>query len=72
MPRLFYPWGKASPPPYPSERRLGGPQSQLGCSGKEKDSLPCSCKESNHGHAAHRPVTTVTELPWLLLLCDGA
>jgi hypothetical protein len=28
---------------------MGGPQSQSGCGGKEKDSLPSPCRESNPG-----------------------
>jgi len=33
MPWLLYPWGKS--PQYPLDRRLGGPQGQSGCGGKE-------------------------------------
>jgi len=36
MPQLLYPWGKS--PYYPLDRRLGGPQSQSGCDGEEKNS----------------------------------
>jgi hypothetical protein len=36
MPRLLYFWGKDYW--YPLNRRLGGPQSHSGCSGKEKNS----------------------------------
>jgi len=34
MSQPFYPWGKY--PQYPLGGRLGGPQSQFGCGGKEK------------------------------------
>jgi hypothetical protein len=34
----LYPWGKI--PWYPSNRRLGGPQSRSGCLGKELNLLP--------------------------------
>jgi hypothetical protein len=37
-PQLLYPQGKC--PRYPLDRRLGGPQSQSGCGGKEKISQP--------------------------------
>jgi hypothetical protein len=33
-PLLLYPWGKN--PQYPMDRRLGRPQGQSGCCGKEK------------------------------------
>jgi hypothetical protein len=36
MPWPLYPWGKCHP--YPLDRRLGGPQSQSECCGKEKNS----------------------------------
>jgi len=35
MPQPLYPWGKDPPPPYPLDRRLGGPQSQSGHGGRE-------------------------------------
>jgi hypothetical protein len=38
MPRLLYHQGKH--PWYPFDRRLGGPQSQSGCGGEEKNSQP--------------------------------
>jgi hypothetical protein len=38
MPWPLYPQGKG--PWYPLDRRLGGPQSQSGCSGEEKNSQP--------------------------------
>jgi len=45
-PRPLYSQGKSSW--YPLDRRLGGPQSQSGSSGKEKKkALPCPCQESN-------------------------
>jgi len=42
---------------YPTDRRLGGPQSKSGCSGGEKDL--CHYWESNPGYPAHSPVTTL-------------
>jgi hypothetical protein len=39
-PQLLYPQGKSLW--YPFDRRLGGPQSQSGCSRKEEKSLPLS------------------------------
>jgi len=38
MAQQLYPQGKS--PWYPLDRRLGGPQSQSGCSGEEKNSQP--------------------------------
>jgi hypothetical protein len=38
MPQLLYPQGKN--PRYPLDRKLGGLQSQSGCSGEEKNSQP--------------------------------
>jgi hypothetical protein len=43
-PQLFYPQGKS--PWYPLDRRLGGPQSQSGCNGEEKNSQPLPGLES--------------------------
>jgi hypothetical protein len=43
-PQLFYVWGKS--PQYPMERRLGGPHSQSGCFGEEKNLLPLLAIES--------------------------
>jgi len=37
MPQLLYPQEKN--PPYPLDRRLGGPQSQSGDGGKEKNHM---------------------------------
>jgi hypothetical protein len=46
---------------YPLNRRLGGPKSQSGRGGKEKQSLLCLCWKSNPDHAVHSLVTIVTE-----------
>jgi hypothetical protein len=56
-----YPWGKS--PWYPFDRRVGGPQSWSGCSGKEKVYHHCSCQELILGRPAHRLVTLVTGIP---------
>jgi len=40
-------------PLYPVDRRPGGPQSQSGCGGEEKKSLPCPYQELNPGCPAH-------------------
>jgi len=46
-------------PWYPSERRLGGPQSRYGDGSEEGTSLPC--RESNPGLPAHSLIIIVTE-----------
>jgi hypothetical protein len=46
-PQLLYPLGKS--PWYPSDRRVGDPQSRSGCCGEEKI---WHCRESNPGHPA--------------------
>jgi hypothetical protein len=45
LPWSLYPWGKS--PQYPLDRGLGGPQSQCGHSGKEKNSHHYLCQELN-------------------------
>jgi len=53
-------------PWYPLYRRLGGPQSQSGCSGEKKN--PSPSWESNPGHPAHSLITILAELPQLQLI----
>jgi len=43
-------------------RKLGGPQSQIGCSDEKN---LCPCQESNPCCPAHILVTILTELVWL-------
>jgi hypothetical protein len=38
-----------TPPPYPLDRKMGGPQGWSGRGGKEKNSLSCPCRESHPG-----------------------
>jgi hypothetical protein len=49
-------------PQYPWDRRLGGPQSQSGQGGEEKNSHHCPCRELNPGCPACSLVTILTEL----------
>jgi len=53
-------------PHYPLDRRMGGPQSHCGWSGKEKS--PCPCQESNPHHPVCSLVTILSELSWLLVV----
>jgi hypothetical protein len=61
MPWLLYPQGKS--PWYPLDRRLGGPQSQSGHSGEEKNSQPLLGLEP----LIIQPIAQccTTELSWL-------
>jgi hypothetical protein len=59
----FTPWGKS--PWYPLHRRLGGPQSQSGHSGRKKKSLHYYCWKSNPSCPAHSLATILPELHWL-------
>jgi len=56
----FMPWALCSW--YPLNRKLGGSQSQSGHSGEKKQTLHCSCQESNPSCPAHTLVTILNEL----------
>jgi hypothetical protein len=62
MPQLLYPQGKGTW--YPLDRRLGGPQSQSGCSGEEKNSQPLPRLKPPIIQSTAQHYTT--ELSWLL------
>jgi hypothetical protein len=64
-PRPLYPRGKSSL--FPLDRRLGGPQSQSGCCGEEKNSHHCPHRKLKDGRPVRRLVTTLPELPRLLM-----
>jgi hypothetical protein len=48
-------------PRYPSDRRMGGPQSRSGRDGEETKTGACTCRESNPCHPVHRLLTTLTK-----------
>jgi hypothetical protein len=60
-PRPLYPRGKS--PRYPSDRRLGGPQSRSGRYGEDKNFATAGNRTP-----AIQPVTIPTELCWLYMI----
>jgi hypothetical protein len=64
MPWLLYPPGEE--PLYPLDRSLGGPHSQSGHSGEEKN--PQSCCDLNSDHPAHRSLLYHWAIPPLNFL----
>jgi hypothetical protein len=60
---LFWPiysWDKS--PPYPFDRKLGGPESLSGRDGEEKTSYHGPCRELIPGHSARSQVSMLTKL----------
>jgi hypothetical protein len=56
---------------YPSARRLGGPQSQSGCCGEEKNLAPAGNRTPAFQPIAHRYTSCTVTIPWNLLNDPG-
>jgi len=59
---LLYPWGENCQ--YQFSKRLGGPQSEVGCFGEEKKTL-APAEIGTLDHPAQSLVTMLAELSWL-------